>query len=153
MKLQNGPLILVITVLFAAPAAISAYFYHLTKNPIFQPLGITKERLSQYGGDADGVEILTEIRWGDGQGSPPARQALAQAITNTFAAFGAETRIRHDRNDDRPDTTVSFRIGASFLGPYPAAEASLGIHPAINVFDMYREKERQTRAAAQTRGQ
>jgi hypothetical protein len=145
MKLQNGPLALLVIFLVTAPSAASRMYYHITKDPTFQPLGITKERLSAFDRGPVDDGILTEIRWGSGgSGSRP---ALERALAGSFAAYGVESRFRHVTDPGQVGVTIRFRVGPTDLGPYSVGQAPHGVQAAVAAFGIYDGRERKSRVA------
>lgn len=125
-----GYVLLVIGVVIA-PTALSLSWYHITKDPNLRPLAITKQALAAYGLSSGGLEIVAVVEGPDATSA----SGMARAITNAFAAKGMDVRIVVRSGPGVRQ--VTYRVGSSVLGPYPAARASEGIAAAVQAYRMH----------------
>lgn len=126
-------LMLIIAVL-VMPSAMSLTWYHFTKNPNFRPLGVTREALRAYtGSHGEGTILVAQVIWTDPD-SDRGQDGLARALVNAFAAKGVDLEVEFLPGTGT--TRVSYVIGTSVIGPYPASRAAQGISAAVDAYRM-----------------
>lgn len=117
------------------PTAIALGWYEVTRDPNLRPLGITREALRDYGVPGAGVDLIAYIDWPAEKTGHPARQKLATDLAASFAAKGVEARLVFRSSNG--SAQVTYVIGKSVIGPYPANQAAEGIEAAIDAYRMY----------------
>jgi len=126
--------LIVIIALVVMPSAISLSYYHVTKDPTFRPLGITKESLREYFGATEGTEITAVVDWNAARAGQVTRADMQTALVNSFQAKGVEVWVVF-RNTSQ-GTMITYRIGATKIGPYPQNRAAEGISAAVAAYHM-----------------
>lgn len=126
-----------IIALLVMPTAMSLGYYYVTKDPNLRPLGVTAEALTSYArGRMDGqVHIVAQIEWVPGDAGGYSQRSFEKAITNAFKAKGVEVFVFFHPGVDR--TRITYRVGPSEIGPYPASQAASGITAAVDAYRMH----------------
>lgn len=115
------------------PSAVALSWFHVTQNPNLRPLGLTREALRAYtGGYGDGAAIVARVTGADPSGDN--REALTRALINAFGAKGVDLEVKFLPGTGPP--MVSYVIGTSVVGPYPATRAAEGIGAAVEAYRM-----------------
>ena len=122
------------------PSAVALGWYHVSQDPNFRPLGVTKEALRAYsGGTGGGIEIVARVEWVAPRTGGYTRRHLTDAIRNAFAAKGIEARVVFFPGAET--TRVTYVVGQSVIGPYSTARAAEGVSAAVEALRMYPEIE------------
>lgn len=129
-----GYVMLIIAVI-VLPTAAALGWYQITRDPEFRPLGITREALRAYGVPGSGTDVTAYVDWPASQASQTARQQLARDIAISFAAKGVDVQVVFRRAEGTP--RITYVVGKSVLGPYPASRAAQGIEAAVEAYRMY----------------
>lgn len=130
---SNATYLMIVIAALVLPSAVSLSWFHVTQNPNLRPLGLTREALRAYtGGYGDDAVVVARVV-GAGP-SDDARDALARALVNAFAAKGVELEVAFLPGAGPP--SVSYAIGTSVIGPYPASRAAQGIGAAVDAYRM-----------------
>lgn len=130
---RNIIYLMAIIALAILPSAVALSWFHVTKNPNLRPLGLTREALRAYtGGYGDGTGVVARVTGADLSGDRQA--ALARALTNAFGAKGVDLEVKFLPGTGPP--VVSYVIGTSVVGPYPATRAAEGIGAAVEAYRM-----------------
>lgn len=124
-----------IIVVLALPTAGALGWFYLTHDPNLRPLGVTREALRAYGEAGMGAEVVAYVDWVPTGNGADARRRLADALTTSFAAKGVDVRVVF--REGRDETRITYEIGKSLLGPYPASRASEGVAAAVEAYRMY----------------
>jgi len=127
--------VLLIIAVVVMPTAVALGWYQFSHDPNFRPLGITREALRDYGVPGVGVDLITYVDWPAAKAGHPARRQLADNITASFASKGVEARFIF--RDATGSPQVTYVIGKSTIGPYPASRAAEGITAAVEAYRMY----------------
>ncbi len=127
--------IVVVILLLIAPSVIALSWYKVTGNPLFRPLGITRESMGAYFGNGEWIEIVAEVAWDDSRSGRVTREDMERALRHAFKAKGIEEMRVVFRNSSK-GTWVLYRIGPSAIGPYPQSRAAEGISAAVNAYRM-----------------
>ena len=61
---QRFVMVSIFILVVALPGGGAFLYYHFTKDPLFQPLGITRERLAELDGQTEFVSIGVHVDWG-----------------------------------------------------------------------------------------
>jgi len=127
-----------VTVMFAvlaliAPTAAALMWYNFTGDPTFRPLSVTIERLVAFEADrGSGGAVVARVSL------PPdsrlSEDVLLADLRRGFAATGAQAIIRVERAPGPP--SVMFEVGVSRIGPYPLANAAIGLRTASDAWRM-----------------
>lgn len=127
----------VVLVIFVVllPTVVSLSWYYVTLNPNLRPLGVTREALRAYGEAGAGVEAVAYVDW-----VPPRTGGFTQAqltsdLRDSFAAKGVDIRIVIRAGNG--STQITYVVGRSVLGPFPAARAAEGVTAAVEAYRMY----------------
>lgn len=118
-----------------APSAFSLVMYHVTKNPLFRPLGVTERALRDFGIHMDGLEIVALVDWAPAPGATLTREQLTKALRDSFVAKGVDVHVRFEPG--RSYTQVSYLVGSSKIGPFPLSEAARGVTAAVEAYRMH----------------
>lgn len=123
-----------IIALVVMPSAVALTWYYFTENPNLRPLGLTREALRAYtGGYGDGAPVVARVTGADPSGA--GRDSLARALVNAFGAKGVELEVVFLPGTGPP--MISYAIGTSVVGPYPASRAAEGIGAAVEAYRMH----------------
>ena len=126
--------LVVIIVLVVAPSVISLGWYRVTGNPLFRPLGITRESMRAYYGTGEWIEIVAEVEWDQARSGQVTQRDMERALRNAFHVKGVEVRVVFRQS--RTGTRVLYRVGPSSIGPYPQSRAAEGISAAVEAYRM-----------------
>ncbi|ABV92828.1 hypothetical protein Dshi_1086 [Dinoroseobacter shibae DFL 12 = DSM 16493] len=129
-------ILLSVIILCAALPAIGAFLlYFVTQNPTLRPLGLTKEQLVEFEGDAEALAIRVTVDWGRDQ-VPEARKAELRAlIADRLIIYTDDFAITmRDVPGDR--VGVTFKVGANEYGPMAPEQMMDGIIPSLIALDM-----------------
>ena len=124
-----------IILVLALPTAGALGWFYLTRDPNLRPLGITREALRAYGEAGQGVEVVAYVDWVQPGGSATARRHLADDLAISFAAKGVDVRVVF--RDGHDATLITYVVGKSVFGPYPATRAAEGVAAAVEAYRMY----------------
>ncbi|MCB1347289.1 MAG: hypothetical protein R3D59_04935 [Paracoccaceae bacterium] len=127
--------LMTIILVIVLPTAIALGWYQFTRDPNLRPLGITREALRDFGAPGVGVDLIAYVDWPVSQATSPAKRQLAGDLLASFASKGVEARLVF-RDTDGP-AKVTYVIGKSVIGPYPASRAAGGIAAAVEAYRMY----------------
>lgn len=115
------------------PSAAALTWYVVTKDPTVRPLGITKRALDDH--KAGDRSVLTVVIHFDPEEDAEASNALGAKIVYALEAKGAIGDIKRYPVPGQ-NMTVTYVIGASTIGPYPASKAVSGINAAVGAYRM-----------------
>lgn len=127
--------VLLIVSVAILPSAAMLGWYQVTQNPNLRPFGITREALRAYGDPESGVDLVVFIDWPETTARDTARRHLAGDIASSFTSKGVEARFVFRDRGSAP--LVTYVIGKSVIGPYPARQASRGITAAVQAYRMH----------------
>ncbi len=126
--------LIVIIMLVIAPSAITLGWYKATGNPLFRPLGITREALRAYYGTGEWIEIVAEVSWDNDRAGRVTRADMERALRNAFQTKGVGVRVVFQESTN--GTRVLYRVGPSEIGPFPQSRAAEGISAAVEAYRM-----------------
>ncbi|MDA5095062.1 hypothetical protein O2N63_13310 [Aliiroseovarius sp. KMU-50] len=124
-----GALILALSL----PTFLSLLWHRLSGDPTMRPLGITKEALQDESGE--GLIIQAHVNWGTIEQSAASQQELARALIRGFSAKGVVVEVQ-SFSSQAPNPTVTYQVGPSTIGPFPAFSAAQGINAAVEAYRM-----------------
>lgn len=124
-------LVMVVGSLVVLPAFLAMAAYKITQNPALRPLGITIEQMIEAGQIQDKSLIIAEVTFGSEATTEQSLADYRTAMSNAFAMFQTEARVRFREAEGRSDITIKYIIGHSEIGPYPVSRAAEGIRPAV----------------------
>ncbi len=127
--------VMLIIAVVVMPTAVALGWYQFTRDPNFRPLGITREALRDYGVPGAGVDLIAYVDWPTAKAGHPARLKLGNDLTNSFASKGVEARIVFRDASGSPQ--ITYVIGKSVIGPFPASRAAEGIAAAVEAYRMH----------------
>lgn len=126
--------LITIIALVVAPTVISLGWYQATGNPLFRPLGITRENMRAYYGTGEWIEIVAEVAWDQDRSGRVTQADMERALRNAFRVKGVDVRVVFRSSNS--GTRISYRVGPSIIGPYPQSRAAEGIGAAVEAFRM-----------------
>lgn len=127
--------VMLIVAVITLPTAAALGWYQITRDPELRPLGITREALRDYGIPGSGAEVTAYVDWPSARTDQSARQQLARDIAVSFAAKGVDVRVVFRSAEGTP--RITYVVGRSVLGPYPASRAAQGIEAAVEAYRMH----------------
>lgn len=127
--------VLIIIAIVVMPTAVMLGWYQFTRDPNLRPLGITREALRAYGEPGQGAELVAIVDWASPHAAGMTQHQLARDLTASFASKGVEVRVLF--RDGHEATRVTYVIGKTQLGPYPATRAAEGIAAAVDAYRMH----------------
>jgi hypothetical protein len=127
--------VMLIIAIVVMPTALALGWYQITRDPNFRPLGITREALRDYGVPGAGVDLIAYVDWPAAKAGHPARLQLGNDLSDSFASKGVEARIVFRDASGSPQ--ITYVIGKSVIGPYPASRAAEGIAAAVEAYRMH----------------
>jgi len=133
-KQRGVATLIAIIMLVVAPSAITLLWYKVTGDPLFRPLGITRQSLRAYYGSGDWIEIVAEVAWDSGHSGNVTRADMERALRNAFQVKGVDVHVVFTSSTS--GTRVLYRVGPSSIGPYPQARAAEGINAAVEAYRM-----------------
>lgn len=124
-----------IIVALVLPSGLSLLWHHWSGDPMMRPLGITQEALQDQGeADGDALAIYAHVNWDPSDPSFPSQDALTRALTNGFSAKGLRVKVKMSSGGG--GTAVTYEVGPSTIGPFPASNAAKGINAATAAYRM-----------------
>jgi hypothetical protein len=127
--------VMLIIAIVVMPTAVALGWYQITRDPNFRPLGITREALRDYGVPGAGIDLIAYVDWPAAKAGHPARRQLGDDLTDSFASKGVEARIVFRDAGGSPQ--ITYVVGKSVIGPYPASRAAEGIAAAVEAYRMH----------------
>lgn len=127
MPKKDTIVILLITVFIVTPAILALGAYFVTKNPSLRPLGITVERLTEAGQIENKSLIVAVIDIGTETKDPTSKQTYKQAIETAFDRLETEASVKFRSIPGSSQTTITYIVGESRIGPFPVSRAAEGI--------------------------
>ena len=127
--------ILVIILVLIAPTLISLGYYVVTRNPALRPLAVTQASLSSYeAGLGLGGHVVARIEWVEEDNMGFSRRQIERLVTRAFEAKGIEVDVLVVPGVE--ETSITYLVGASRMGPYPVIHAAAGVSAAAAAFHM-----------------
>ncbi len=133
-------LFFVIAVL-SLPTSAALLYHHVTKDPFFRPLGITKEQLASVAGQTEFVSIAVHVDWGGERAGGTTRAELRKLISDTLYTRTDDYFFKF-RDVPGKRIGVTFVVGPNRYGPYPPARLIDGIGPALAALKMTKKGRR-----------
>lgn len=115
------------------PTFLSLLWHYLSGDPTIRPLAITREALID-SGDYEGVVIHANVAWDPTDSSFASDKSFAQALRNGFRAKGLDLSVKTHLSNR--GSYVTYNIGPSTVGPFPAQAATRGINAAAAAYRM-----------------
>lgn len=112
------------------PAILSLCAYFVTRNPNLRPLAITIERLAEAGLISDSGKVVAVVSIGQGTELSTSRDGYKEALETAFERFQTEVRVKFRTVPSASQTTITYLVGNSRIGPYPISRAAEGIRAA-----------------------
>jgi len=126
--------LMLIVIVVVAPTAASLGWYQMSKDPHLRPLGITQQAIRAYENGGEGLEIVALVDLANENVGGPSHEALAATLRRSFSAKGMDVRIVF--RDSGGGLRITYLVGRSVVGPFPASRASEGIAAAVAAFRM-----------------
>lgn len=127
--------VMLIIAVVVLPTAVALGWYQYTRDPNLRPLGITREALRDYGVPGAGVDLIAYVDWPAAKAGHPARRQLAENLSASFASKGVEARLVFRATGG--SAQITYVVGRSVIGPYPASRAAEGIAAAVEAYRMH----------------
>ncbi len=143
--LQRYVMVAIFILVVALPGGGAFLYYHFTKDPLFQPLGITRERLAEVDGQTEFVSIGVHVDWGRDRTEGMTRMELRELVAYAFAPMIDEIYFKF-LDADGDQIGVTFVVGPNRYGPYPPHRMVEGIVPASVALQMTQRAHAQARA-------
>ncbi len=117
------------------PTMLSLLWHRWSGDPMMRPLGITQEALREQGEtDGTALTIYANVIWDPEDPSYGSSAEFAQALRNGFSAKGVNVIVKLASSD--AGSFVTYTVGPSSMGPYPASRAAEGINAAVAAYRM-----------------
>ena len=138
---------LIIALLIASPS-LTAYLYALLSGgPDPRPLAAPGE--SFLFGQREGAEapatpdtVFVDLDWGTKTPVSAERKAVRETLQKAFFARDIETRFVLNEINGSAGVRVTFRIGATTIGPLPYHRIAEGVNAAVASAQMHRNLPR-----------
>jgi len=144
MRKKRGNNVLYIATIItalAAPASLSSLYFLITRDPTVRPLALTREGEMQAGRDGQANELITaHIHWGTSGVQNLNSQKLTQDILDAFHGHGVKARVLIHETSGSNHVVVTYTVGSSMIGPFPAYRAAEGISAAIAAYRLSSDK-------------
>ncbi|MDJ0825070.1 MAG: hypothetical protein QNJ16_06150 [Rhodobacter sp.] len=138
---RQTPWLFALVVVAALPAIGAYLYYHYTKDPLLQPLGITRESLAEIEGPTEFVSIITHVDWGRDVSDTLSRNKLRELVRSAFATRTDDVVFRF--NDVPGDEIeITFVVGPNRFGPYRPSQLIDGVIPSTVALQMTRKARR-----------
>lgn len=137
-KRRNIGYVLGLVALIVLPTVVTLGFHQITQNPSFRPLAVTRQSLDAYErsrGARQGVEIVAQVEWVGPVAARMSQRQFEKAITQAFNAKGVEVYVFFTHGVEA--TRVTYVVGPSRIGPYPAKRAGDGVQAAVDAYRMF----------------
>lgn len=132
--------ILGLIALIVLPTAITLGLHHYSRDPNLRPFAVTQQSLAAYEratGTGSGVEIVARVEW-DGATAEVSQRHMRRAITDAFRSKGVEVHVAFVTGGSGGNATrVTYVVGHSRIGPYPAHRAAEGVSAAVDAYRMH----------------
>lgn len=115
------------------PTFLSLLWHYLSGDPTIRPLGITREALID-SGDLEGLVIYANVAWDPTDTNYASDKSFAQALKNGFRAKGLDLSVKTHLSNQ--GSYVTYQVGPSTMGPFPASAAARGINAAVSAYRM-----------------
>lgn len=137
LKTRNFLYMLGILLLVVLPTAATLGWHEVTQNPNLRPLGVTRQSLDAYerSQGKGGVQIVAQVAWAPANTGGFTKKQLEKAIVSAFSVKGVDVWVFF--HDGVGQTTVTYQVGSSSMGPYSAKRAGQGIRAAVDAYHMY----------------
>lgn len=136
MPRGNVVYLLGLIVLTVLPTLLTVVYQRLSHDPSFRPLDLTEDALrGRPGARGERIEIVARVDWAPGRVGGLTPDGFEDALSEAFRAKGVRARVTFQPG--QAVTRVSYQIGPSTIGPFPAARAADGISAAVEAFRMY----------------
>ncbi len=140
-------MLFVIVFLAALPGGGAYLFYHFTKNPLLQPLGLTRERLAEIEGEGQYISIIVHLEWGRDYAGEMSHTELREIIRTAFFNRTDEVVFKY-KEVPGDEIGVTFVVGPNRYGPYPPNRMIDGIIPSTVALEMLKEARKRAEARA-----
>jgi len=131
MRIKDIFLIVLITIFIVGPAVLALSAYVLTKNPSLRPLGITVDSLAEAGQLAEKGLIVAVVDIGTHAPYELSKRDYEKALRTAFDRMNSDVRIRFRSVPNGETVSVTYIVGESRIGPFPASQAASGISLAV----------------------
>ena len=142
---QRYIMVAVFILVVALPGGGAFLYYHFTKDPLFQPLGITRERLAELEGQTEFVSIGVHVGWGRDRTEGMTKTKLRELVAYAFAPMIDEIYFKFE-DVQGEEIGVTFVVGPNRYGPYPPNGIVEGVVPASVALRMTQRAHAQARA-------
>lgn len=117
------------------PTLVALSYYFATGDPSLRPLGISSTALKQFLPLKEENQIEVMVATGSDVASPSASLRAEQLLSNALVPYDVPFVVRHFTAPGR-NVSVSFRVGATVIGPYPIRQSAHGISAALAAFQL-----------------
>lgn len=128
---RNIKLLGMIICALAMPSVLAVAIYLFTDDPTLRPLGITREKLDERELGAK-IEIIAYIRW-NATKERVTKDAFGAAVVQAFEVKDITPRLEITDVADQ-NSTVTYQVGPSQIGPFSTAAAAGGIKAAVAAY-------------------
>ena len=129
--------ILGLIALIVLPTAVTLGLHHVSRDPNLRPFSVTQQSLAAYEratGTGSGVEIVAQVEW-DRATAEVSQRHMRRAITDAFRSKGVEVYVAFVSGGEA--TRVTYVVGHSRIGPFPAHRAAEGVSAAVDAYRMH----------------
>lgn len=127
---KDSIVIALITVFIVTPAVLALTAYMITKNPSLRPLGITVERLTEAGQIENKSLILAVVDIGTLAKNAASKTQYQSSLETAFARLETDVQVKFRSIPNSADVNITYLVGGSQIGPFPAKRAAEGVLPA-----------------------
>ena len=117
------------------PVAAVYLYQTLQGAPVYQPLGVTREKLAAFDPDLARATVQVRVEWGTGVPDEVDRDAYLARVTRTLSARTEDFTFDIEEVDGN-GIALTFAVAGQVLGPYPPAGVVGGLQDAIGLQKM-----------------
>lgn len=125
-----------VMVFIVTPTILALVAYVITHNPSLRPLGMTIERMVQAGQIEGKGLIVVVVDIGEEAEGALSPDAYKSAFETTFDRLRSEALIHFRSVPRSKEVNVTYLVGDSQIGPYPAHRAAEGVKAALQAEKM-----------------
>lgn len=127
-------LITIITVALATPTTLMLSYFVMTNDHTYRPLAISTETLEVSATGRPRLRAFIDVPADESVRG--ANAEFANAIKAAFRGRGLDVPVIVEQQSQLRSPTVTYRVGSSRLGPFPAEDAAAGVRAATQAYWM-----------------
>lgn len=132
-KLRDPVYLATVVALVAAPGTIARTYYEITKDPTFQPLGITREDAEKFDQPLAELEVVVLVDWGANTPTNMDKTDLGKRLGKILNNYDVDHRILW-RDTSGHTIQLTLKIQHLEFGPFAIPDLATSIPTAIAAY-------------------